>query len=82
MENCEFAVAALPDRRRLRDRLLEVQKAVEYGCPTVPSTIAQERATNLFLLADHPEVKAAVGMAGAGAVEVFAELRRRKDSFG
>jgi hydroxyacylglutathione hydrolase len=82
MENCEFAVATLPGNRRLRDRLAEVQKAVEYGRLTVPSTIAQERATNLFLLADHPEVKAAMGMAGAGAVEVFAELRRRKDSFG
>ncbi len=82
LENYEFAVATVPDSRRFRDRLAEVARTVEYGQFTVPSTIAQERATNIFLLADHPQVQAAVGMPDAKAHEVFAELRRRKDLFG
>jgi len=82
LENCEFAVTIDPNDRRLRDRLAEVQKAVEYDRLTVPSTIAQERATNIFLRADDPQVKAALGMAGAPPEEVFAELRHRKDLFG
>ena len=82
LENYEFAVAIAPDSRRFRDRLAEVQKAVEYGHLTVPSTIAQERATNIFLRADNPQIKAALGMPDAESHEVFAELRRRKDLFG
>ncbi len=82
LENYEFAVTIDPTNRRLRDRLAEVQKAVEYGQLTVPSTIAQERATNIFLQADRPQIATALGMVGAPPEEVFAELRRRKDEFG
>ncbi|MEN6337922.1 MAG: hydroxyacylglutathione hydrolase [Phycisphaerales bacterium] len=82
MENYEFATAVAPDDRRFRDRLVQVQRAIEYGQPTVPSTIAQERAANIFLRADDPQVKAAAGMPDAEPHEVFAELRRRKDLFG
>lgn len=82
LENYEFAVATAPDNRRFRDRLAQVQRAIEYGQRTIPSTIAQERASNIFLRADDPHVKAALGMTDAEPHEVFAELRRRKDLFG
>jgi hydroxyacylglutathione hydrolase len=82
LENYEFAVAVAPGYRRFRERLAEVQKTVEYGHLTVPSTIAQERTTNVFLLADQPAIRAALGLAQARPEEVFAELRSRKDLFG
>jgi hydroxyacylglutathione hydrolase len=82
LENYEFALTIEPDNPRLRERLAEVQKAVEYGQLTVPSTIAQEKATNLFLQADRPALQAALGLPDAPAEQVFAELRRRKDLFG
>jgi hydroxyacylglutathione hydrolase len=41
----------------------------------------QEKTTNVFLRAGAPEVKAALNMREASPVEVFAELRRRKDFF-
>lgn len=82
LENCEFAVAIAPENRRFRDRLAEVQKAIEYGQATVPSTIARERATNIFLQAANPQIKAALNVPNAEPHEVFAELRRRKDLFG
>ena len=47
----------------------------------VPSPMGLERATNPFLRADVASVAAGVGMDGADAVSVFAEVRRRKDSF-
>ena len=43
--------------------------------------MAEEKATNPFLRAVEPSVKAAVGLAGADDAIVFAEVRRRKDSF-
>ena len=82
LENCEFAVSVDPTNRKFRERLAEVQKALEYGRLTVPSTIAQEKATNIFLQADNPPIKAVLGMSDAERPEVFAELRRRKDLFG
>jgi hydroxyacylglutathione hydrolase len=51
------------------------------GKSTVPTTISLELATNPFLRAEHTSVQAAVGMAGADPVAVFAELRSRKDRF-
>jgi len=81
VESYEFALAIDPDNEVFRKRLAELQKAVEYGQLTVPSTIAQEKATNIFLLADSPRIKAALAMADAEPSEVFAELRRRKNRF-
>jgi hydroxyacylglutathione hydrolase len=81
-ENYEFAITIDPANRRFRDRLAEVQKAIEYGRLTVPSTIAQEKATNVFLQAGNPQIKAALGMSAAELSQVFAELRSRKDLFG
>jgi hypothetical protein len=41
----------------------------------------QEKTTNIFLRSDANEIKTALKMPDAGAVDVFAELRRRKDVF-
>ena len=49
--------------------------------PTVPSTLAEERATNPFLRADTEDLKRAAGLPGGDPVAVFAEIRRQKDVF-
>ncbi len=51
------------------------------GKMTAPSPMSEEKAANPFLRADVPEVAKAVGMAGAPAAEVFAEIRTRKNKF-
>jgi hydroxyacylglutathione hydrolase len=81
LENYEFALSLEPDNNVVQQRLDEVRQAQRRGEPTVPSSLSQEKATNAFLRADTPELKAALGMTGAQPVEVFAELRRRKDIF-
>jgi hydroxyacylglutathione hydrolase len=57
----------------------------ERGEPTLPSTIAEELATNPFLRCGQPEIIASAerraGRRLAGRVEVFAELRDWKNSF-
>jgi hydroxyacylglutathione hydrolase len=82
LENYEFAATIAPNHRRIRERLAEIQKTIEYGRLTVPSTIGQEKATNIFLQADHPQIRAALGLSEARPEEVFGELRSRKDLFG
>ena len=51
------------------------------GQPTVPSTLAEELATNPFLRTDDPAIQAAVGLPGGDPVAVFAALRAAKDTF-
>jgi len=51
------------------------------GKPTAPSRLGDEKVANPFLRADVPEVAKSLGMAGASAAEVFAEIRTRKNKF-
>jgi len=81
-ENYEFALTIEPDNPLVRGELQAVQQAARQGRPSVPSTIAREKATNVFLRAADPAVRAALGMPQASPEQVFAELRRRKNLFG
>jgi hydroxyacylglutathione hydrolase len=79
--NARFALTIEPDNSALKARAEEVARLRAANRPTLPTTIAAERAANPFLRAAVPSVQAAVGMAGADPAEVFAELRARKDRF-
>ncbi len=81
-ENYEFALTVDGENPLVQQRLDEAQQAGTQGRPTVPSTIAQERQTNIFLRAGKPEIQAAIGMDGVEPVAAFSELRRRKNRFG
>lgn len=79
--NARFALTIEPGNPALQARAAAVRAARAEGRPTVPTTLAEERATNPFLRAHLPEIKAALGMAGAPDAAVFAEIRARKDRF-
>ena len=78
--NAQFALTIEPDNAALKARAKEVDALREEGKPTLPTTIARELATNPFLRACEPEVKAAIGMADAADWQVFGEIRKRKDN--
>ncbi len=78
--NARFALTIEPENRALADRAEEVSALRAAGKPTVPTTIGRELATNPFMRAGEPAVKAAVGLPDADAAAVFAEIRRRKDA--
>jgi len=79
--NVRFAVSVDPANAVLRDYEAEVKAKRARGEPTVPSTLKLERAANPFLRADAPDLQAAVGMSGKPPVDVFADVRHRKDVF-
>jgi hydroxyacylglutathione hydrolase len=79
--NARFALTVDPANADLKARATEVDRLRAEGQATVPGTLGDERKTNPFLRADTPGVAAAVGLAGAEPVKVFAEVRRRKDVF-
>ncbi len=80
-KNARFALTVDPDNEELARRAAEVDRLRAMGLPTVPTTIGRERQTNPFLRVEDPALKAAVGLPEADAVEVFAEIRQRRNVF-
>jgi hydroxyacylglutathione hydrolase len=68
LANARFAVTVEPDNPALTARLTAVEQARAHGEVTLPTTIAEERATNPFMRAT--------------SVDELARLRGMKDSFG
>lgn len=86
LANLAFARAADPSNKELAAREARAIALREQSLPTVPSTIGLEIATNPFLRADHPALRAQLGGAGQqaateGATDTFAALRAWKDNF-
>ena len=81
LANAKFALTVEPNNKALRARAAEVELLRADGKPTIPSTIALERETNPFLRAASRDLRTTLAMTDASDVEVFAETRRRKDSF-
>lgn len=82
--NLRFALAVEPGNEALQRRITEVSDRREQGLPTVPSTIALEKATNPFLRCDQLEIITSVSAHTGGArdrLSVFAALREWKNSF-
>jgi hydroxyacylglutathione hydrolase len=77
--NIRFATTIEPENAALRARETDVEKLLAARKPTIPSSLAEEKAANPFLRADVPEVAKAVGLAGSPAWKVFAEIRERKN---
>ncbi|MFC7536156.1 hydroxyacylglutathione hydrolase [Sphingomonas sp. GCM10030256] len=67
LANARFSAAMAPDDPAVAERLAAVEQARRRGEITLPTTIGQERSTNLFMR--------------AGDIGEFAQLREAKDSF-
>jgi hydroxyacylglutathione hydrolase len=78
-DNLAFGLSVLPGDAAISRRLATVQSA--GAVPPPAGTVADERATNIFLRADEATVAAAVGARDAAPAAVFACLRRRKDAW-
>ena len=79
--NARFALSVEPGNAALQQRAAEVDRLRSENRMTCPTTIAMELATNPFLRTDSAEIRRNLGLQQASEAEVFAELRRRKDSF-
>ncbi|MEW2917448.1 hydroxyacylglutathione hydrolase [Ruegeria sp. ANG10] len=79
--NAKFAITVDPDNAALQQRMADIDAARAAGKPTVPSSLALEKATNPFLRATDPAIQDHLGMENAEPAVVFAEIRARKDRF-
>lgn len=81
LSNARFALTVDPGNQALAERARRVEALRAEGRPTLPSTIGEELATNPFMRWGDPAIRRNLGMEGADDAAVFAEIRKRKDSF-
>ena len=77
--NARFALTIDPENAALKQRAREIDALRAKGAFTLPSTIGAENAENPFLRADDPLIASRLGMIEARPVDIFAELRARKN---
>ena len=81
LANAGFALSVEPDNIDLQQKLLAVKELRAANIATVPTTIAEEIATNPFFRVENISIQKELGLVGAAADVVFAALRQRKDNF-
>jgi len=85
LDNLRFALAVEPDNRELLARIEAESRKRAAGLPTLPSTVALERATNPFLRVMEPQVLQTLrnerGVDASTRVASFEALRSWKNAF-
>lgn len=85
LSNLKFALAVEPDNPAIAARMQEEQAKRDRGLATVPSTMAQEKATNPFLRYAEPAIidrlRASGQLTQSDPVASFAALRQWKNHF-
>ena len=82
--NLRFALACEPDNPAIRQRIETTRQLRDAGQPSLPSTIALEKATNPFLRSNEPEIVRtlqAQGLADTSELGVFTALRNWRSHF-
>ena len=67
LQNSKFCIKYDPSNQNLINKILEIKKKINNGAPTLPTTLEDELACNIFLR--------------AGDVKSFTKLRDLKDNF-
>jgi hydroxyacylglutathione hydrolase len=81
LNNGRFALTLEPQNEDLLVRMRDVEAARARNAPTIPTTLGLEKKTNPFLRPGSAAIRRTLKLTDADDVSVFAEMRKRKDSF-
>jgi hydroxyacylglutathione hydrolase len=79
--NGRFALTIEPDNQALQEKMQQVAALRANNQPTVPSTMAEELATNPFLREGSTSIQKTLNLINAPPIEIFAKVRELKDRF-
>ena len=80
-QNAHFALAVEPNNKALINRVAEINGLRASNISTIPTTLKSELECNPFLRAHSPEIRNNIEKKDATDLEVFTELRLRRNSF-
>jgi hydroxyacylglutathione hydrolase len=78
-KNAAFALTLEPENQPLRMFTNVVRQARAKGTPSMPSTMKLEKIVNPMLRPDSPMLRKTLGMEDATDLQVFTEVRRRRN---
>jgi len=79
--NLGFCLKFNPNNNYLKDKKKIIEEKIREKKPTIPSTVADEIKTNIFLRYDDLDVKNVLNLKNASDLEIFTKLRDLKDNF-
>jgi len=79
--NLKFCLAYDQNNQYLLKRAAEIKSLRSKGLPTVPTTVLNEKQTNIFFRCDDKAISQKLGLEGHSKKEVFKKLRELKDNF-
>ena len=62
-------------------RAKQIEALLNKNLPTVPTTVLNEKQTNIFFRCDDKAISRKLGLDGQSVEEVFKKLRELKDNF-
>jgi hydroxyacylglutathione hydrolase len=79
LQNARFAASVEPENSALMNRIAEIESLRKAGKPTLPTTVALEKATNPFLRTSSLHIRTRLGLVGAPDWQVLQRLRELKN---
>jgi len=79
--NARFALSVDPNNAALKRYNETILRLRAQNKPTIPTTLAQEKACNPFLRPESTDIRQTLNMPESENVDVFARLRQMKDRF-
>ena len=79
--NLKFCLAYDKNNDHLKQRATEVKNLRNKGLPTIPTTVLDEKNTNIFFRCNDKAISQKLGLEGQPPEKVFKKLRELKDNF-
>ena len=80
-KNYDFCVKYEKNNLKLLNKLDWINRRTIEKLPTLPTSLEEELATNIFLRCDNIAVKKSLGMSNSSEELIFEKLRNLKDEF-
>jgi len=81
LHNISFALTLEPGNSALVQRQKDTATLRACGRPSLPSTIAQELATNPFLRCDSSEIQSSIQLENGTPLQVFSKIRELRNTY-
>lgn len=81
LANMQFACSLEPGNSTLQNLLKQIFQQTDMEQPTMPSPLGKEKQYNPFFRADDPHFAKNIGLTGQTAEQVFASIRKKRNSF-
>lgn len=81
LANYQFALNELPHNTLLKNRMAYLQKKLRQGEFSMPTSVQEEKDSNIFLRCGDPEWRNQLGLSECTAEEAFILVRQRKNNF-